>query len=52
MAKDLECPTCEGPIILDGKVKPGEELFCPTCGAPSVLKPNEDDEELHPEEDY
>ena len=52
MAKEFDCPTCDGPLVVDGGEKPGDELFCPTCGSPSILKASEEDDEMQAEEDY
>jgi len=52
MARELECPTCDAPLVLQGDEKTGDEVFCTTCGAPSLLKLNEDRDEIYAEEDY
>jgi hypothetical protein len=33
MAKDVICPTCDGPLLIDGDESVGDEVFCGNCAA-------------------
>jgi hypothetical protein len=33
MAKDVTCPTCDGPLLIDGDESVGDEVFCGNCAA-------------------
>jgi uncharacterized protein YbaR (Trm112 family) len=51
MAKDITCPTCDGPLIVNGDEEVGEEIFCSIC--PGVYKVTEaDSERFAVEEDF
>jgi hypothetical protein len=51
MAKDIKCPTCDGPLMINGDEKVGDEVFCTSC--PGVYKVAlKDTESFEVEEDY
>jgi uncharacterized protein YbaR (Trm112 family) len=51
MAKDINCPSCDGPLMINGDEEVGDEVFCTGCsGVYKVTR--KDTERFDVEEDY
>jgi hypothetical protein len=51
MAKDISCPTCDGPLLINGDEEVGDEIFCTVCSG--VYKVTlADTESFEVEEDF
>ena len=50
--KELQCPTCDGDMLLAGDERQGDQVFCPTCSAPSKLRTDDETDELELVADY
>ena len=51
MAKDIICPTCDAPLLINGDEAVGDEVFCGTCSGVYKVKAA-DAADLEVEEDF
>ncbi len=51
MAKEIDCPTCDGPLLINGDEGVGDEIFCSVCSGVYKIT-RSDTESFEIEEDF